>query len=1105
MLEQELKRRQSIPRTRKSLLLLSVSIQLCRCLFHIHAFIELERRFLADLKSDWLDDALIEDNSEGTCEWILRSQEFDNWLTNSEPILWIRGDPGVGKTVLAKFVYRQLSELVSGDGSSPLIKELPWASKIRKIQPVSFQVLAYFLDSASSVRNSALSVLQSLLYQVLSTDQKLFRHVHGKKIFRRPQQGDFGQYVELLRAVLQDASLSGTVIVLDGLDECEEAYRSLLIKNLKTIASQSSIKVLVTSRSDSAVKVEPSITICLDYPNETVDRDINRYLTTAVKDLARERKLSVQLEIEIISKVVKVCPKSFLWVQLVLRSIGKALTIRDLRNKLNKLPRSLPDTYSEILDRSDGLAAINLRRALYFVMVAEEPLQTQELSALLAISQSWDSRDRDSQRSDFNDLRIQIAKNSRVEEMLENKPMNFKEDFMPYFQPLLNMNESSISLAHFSLQDFLQKPLPIAYFKATFGLLWLDGPTGRGTIPQVHAIMAILCLQYMFAVFRDLSDALEFQVFAATHWTEHARKAGEPHNEILETLIKTFFKSAEFVSAWLHVLRGPEYTRDLILPSTSDIALVLAAFDLGSLYGDLLGIATESLATQDINQRTTLHFAAANNAISSVAWIRAVCTNNEVCFDRMSTQIDTDFHTPLHLAAQRGHREIVELLLDWTHSKFPFHREVFVIFAINGYKEIFGTLYDKTEILDSNQLIHILNQAAKLDNIELMNKIIFDFKARVDVGLASLADLTDNRISLLHSALEMQSTTVLNFLLDSEDFCEAVDRRGWTALHVAADEGNVPLASQLIEKGIWINARNLQGDAALHIASRNKFLEVVRLLCDKGSIVGVRNKSGQLPAHLAAETGDKDILQMLCDRGTNVLARDIAGRTTLHAASKAGQEDTVRILLAAGADVDAKDLRGRTPTHYATESGDLRILHNLLIVGADPMATDIDRICPIHLAAAQGSELLTRELLRFGADPDCRDSEGRTPLHHSCSSNGSTITAASILLEAGATLCTANSEGAHPIHLAAEQGSESLVRLLISRGADVNCSDKKGRTPLHYGCSSKRSATAVVSLLIRSGSRTSREDSGKNTPIYYAKRDNKESIIRLLMDAGAGD
>ena len=271
---------------------------------------ELERRFLADLKSDWLDDMWIEDYSEGTCEWSLYSREFDDWLrlSESESILWIRGAPGVGKSVLAKFVYRQLYKIVSGDASPPITKKVQWTSVISRCRPVSFQVLACFLDSGSSAknsglsarnsglsaRNSGLSVLQSLLYQVLSTHQVFFRYVHGKQLFRRPQR-DFGQYMELLSAVLQDKSLSGTVIVLDALEECEKASRSLLIKNLKAIASQSKVKVLVTSRSISAVKIEPSIKINLDYPNEHVDRDINRYVITAVQDLARKRKLTCSI------------------------------------------------------------------------------------------------------------------------------------------------------------------------------------------------------------------------------------------------------------------------------------------------------------------------------------------------------------------------------------------------------------------------------------------------------------------------------------------------------------------------------------------------------------------------------------------------------------------------------------------------------------------------------------------------------------------------------------------------------------------------------------------------------------------------------------------
>ena len=228
-------------------------------------------------------------------------------------------------------------------------------------------------------------------------------------------------------------------------------------------------------------------------------------------------------------------------------------------------------------------------------MIAEEPLQAQELSALLAISQTWDSRDRSSHRSNLNTIRIEIAKNSGVKEILENKPINFGEDFMPYFRPLLNMNERCISLVHFPLREFLQQRSPIADFQTTCELLWADHSTRSATIPEVHSITAILCLQYMFAAFRDRSDALEFALYAAIHWTEHARKAGQCQNDVLKALITTFFGTTEFVSKWLQILGSSGYAQGLVLPNTPDTSLILATFDLGSLYGDLLGISKDSL------------------------------------------------------------------------------------------------------------------------------------------------------------------------------------------------------------------------------------------------------------------------------------------------------------------------------------------------------------------------------------------------------------------------------------------------------------------------------------------------------------------------------
>ena len=1104
MSERELKRRQCIPQTRKSPSILSVNDPKLFCLLRTYIVTELERRFLADLKPDGLNDMLIRNNSEGTCEWILHSREFHDWLnlSGSESTLWIRGPSGVGKTVLARFLYLKLYDDLSADPSLPIVQRIQWASATTKPHTTSFKVLAYFFGSGNSTRNKGLSVLQSLLYQVLSTDQRLFRYVHGKQFFRQPQRRDFDQYMKLLSAVLQDVSLSGTVIVLDACDECEEASRSLLIKSLVAIASQSRVKMLITSRSQSAVEIEPSIRMTLGYLDEDIDRDINRYLTTSVKDIVGKRRLSAQLEQKIVSQLMKIPSKSYLWIQLVLQRIEKALTLRDLRKKLDQLPPSLPKLYSEVLDHCHGLTAITLRRTLYFVMVAEESLHIQELSALLAISQTGDLQARSSQGSDRTKQWMEIAENLRVEETLVNKPMNF-EDFMPHFRPLLRINEGCISLVHFTLQEYLQQRSQTAHFQATFGVSWPDHSTRGDTMPVVHATMAILCLQYLLAAFRDRSDPLGFRVFAAIHWTEHTRKAGECQNEVLKALITTFFDTTEFISAWLDILRSSKYAHKWVIPSTSVVGLILAAFDLGSLYGDLLGISWESLATKDLNQRTALHFAAANSAISSIYWIKGVCTNGGLSFDCLSSETDKSFQIPIHLAAKHGHIRIVEMLLEMTNSEVPFDGNVFEIMASNGHKELFKILYSRTKAQDPDQLIHLLKQAAKLDIIDLMLEISGHLHSLVDKGLISPTDLSDNRISVLHAALRMQSTAVIDFLLENEDFRDALDRKRWTALHVAADEGNEAVASRLIERGVWIYALNSQGDAALHIATRKGFAGVVRLLCDKGSRVDLQNSLGQLPAHLAAEIGDEEILQTLCKYNSNFLPMDKEGRTVLHAASKAGPEATVHILLAIGINVNAEDFHGRTPAHYAVESRDLKILYSLLIAGADPRAPDRDHICPIHLAAEQGSELLIRELSKVGVNPNCRDSQGRTPLHHSCGSKGSTLTAANMLLESGAEVGVSDSKGVHPLHLAAEQGFESLLRLLISHGADVNCLDAEGRTPMHYGCFSKWSTTAVVKLLIRSGSKIDGPDSGMNTPLSYAKQNNKSSVVKILIDAGA--
>lgn len=54
------------------------------------------------------------------------------------------------------------------------------------------------------------------------------------------------------------------------------------------------------------------------------------------------------------------------------------------------------------------------------------------------------------------------------------------------------------------------------------------------------------------------------------------------------------------------------------------------------------------------------------------------------------------------------------------------------------------------------------------------------------------------------------------------------------------------------------------------------------------------------------------------------------------------------------------------------------------------------------------------------------------------------------LIENGTNLGVTNADGKLPIHLAAENGLEKIVQLLIQRQSDLSAKDKHGYTPLHW-------------------------------------------------------
>ncbi len=93
------------------------------------------------------------------------------------------------------------------------------------------------------------------------------------------------------------------------------------------------------------------------------------------------------------------------------------------------------------------------------------------------------------------------------------------------------------------------------------------------------------------------------------------------------------------------------------------------------------------------------------------------------------------------------------------------------------------------------------------------------------------------------------------------------------------------------------------------------------------------------------------------------------------------------------------------------------------------------------------------------------------------------------------------------LHRAAADGDIEQVKLLISKGADVNEKDSGGKTPLHYA--SEKGHTEVARLLISRGayvnavSSDRRMSSDWRKPLHYAAMGGHTQTVELLISNGA--
>jgi ankyrin repeat protein len=318
-----------------------------------------------------------------------------------------------------------------------------------------------------------------------------------------------------------------------------------------------------------------------------------------------------------------------------------------------------------------------------------------------------------------------------------------------------------------------------------------------------------------------------------------------------------------------------------------------------------------------------------------------------------------------------------------------------------------------------------------------------------------------------------------------------------TALMWAASERHPDVVRMLIAAGADLHARTRKGFTALHFAAREGDLEVTRLLLDAGVNVNIRSQPGETgqgrgDGPREGRTASGAAAGGAGARGPAYQATLSAGSTPLLVATVRGHVPLALFLLDHGADANVGDA-GFTSLHWAAgtwESGPsnpvygftdpmsgiparqakLQLVKALLAHGANPNARmarrppgfaggyeDAAGATPFLLASATADLEVMRLLLAAGADPaQVTDTKTTAVMAASGLNRGigeSPITEAQaletvrFLLELGADARGATTNGENGLFGAAYRGWNTLLELLIAKGADVNAVSKAGVTP----------------------------------------------------------
>jgi GPI inositol-deacylase, winged helix domain/NACHT domain len=405
----------------------------------------------------------------GTGRWFLHSPLFQSWVAGQiSPHLWVRGLPGSGKSILAAIVIAALRDKYRGDCGF------------------------FFCSDGEPSKRSAATIIQTIIHQLSQQCPDIANNLS------QLQQEDFSitrsPYLIWRRVVMErDVSTSPQLyVVIDGLDECDQPERTILLDIIASNAHDSKISWVVFSRylPDIAQSMRgPNIVI---RPNDTM-QDIGMYTEQLVDHSPSLR--SKPPNPEVMDRVSKAASGMFVWVELMVKLLEEERSESNVLDSLNSFPLGMDSICERIchsltLRLNDDHVAL-VSRIFGWIACASSPLTVCALSEAVGFPNT-------------------------------GSPSEFEFILLEHCRPLVSVSSSKmVGFIHRTIEEYLASAGCIASLAVRYR--------------SAHTIASNVCLSYLsntaFAKrlssaglqidMTSLSEEYPLLSYSALFWPEH--------------------------------------------------------------------------------------------------------------------------------------------------------------------------------------------------------------------------------------------------------------------------------------------------------------------------------------------------------------------------------------------------------------------------------------------------------------------------------------------------------------------------------------------------------------------------------------------------------